>query len=295
MCTDSILKKSYNGLPRAWVVRRNPIKDIFLIDLHCHILPGLDDGADDWEESVEMARLAVDDGITGIVCTPHLSPAFPGNNREAILAAFEKLKDRLREEEIQLDIYPGSELAIDFNLPEKIESGELLTINDTRKVALIEMPGDVIPPSMDRFFWMLQVKGVTPVLAHPERNFLLMRYPSMLAKWIDAGVLVQITGASLRGHYGGPIRDFCIKMLRQNLVHFVATDSHGPERRRPRLSKAREIVESIAGHEAAKNIFDQYPRKIVSGDIPYVTSPLLQEDQKKAIPLIRRIFPFWKN
>ncbi len=261
-----------------------------MIDIHCHILPGLDDGAEDWSKSLEMAQIAAIDGISGIVCTPHFSHAFPGNNLTAILAAIEELRTRLRQTEIRLELYPGCELAIDSNLPEKIESGELLTINDNRRIALVEMPGEVIPPNLDRFFWMMLVRGITPVLAHPERNYPLIRNPSLLLKWIQTGVLVQITGASLRGHYGQEVRDFSVKLLQHRMVHFVASDSHGPDRRRPVLSKARAITETIIGPEEAHKIFHEYPLQLLQGEVPDVI-PAIPLERKT--PLIRRIFPFW--
>ena len=261
-----------------------------MIDIHCHILPGLDDGAEDWAHSIEMAQIAAIDGISGIVCTPHFSHAFPGNNLTTILAAIEELRARLRQTEIRLELYPGCELAIDSNLPEKIEAGELLTINDNRRVALIEMPAEVIPPNLDRFFWMMLTRGITPVLAHPERNYHLMKNPSVLLNWIQTGVLVQITGSSLRGHYGQEIRDFSAKLLQHRMVHCVASDSHGPDRRRPVLSKARAMTETIIGPEEAYKIFHEYPVQLLSGEVPDVMPPIPFEKKKS---LIRRIFPFW--
>ena len=260
-----------------------------MIDLHCHILPGLDDGAQDLAQSLEMARIAAADGICGIVCTPHSSTVFPVNHRTTILAAVEELKTRLREAEIRLELYPGCELSLQSNLLEKIESKELLTINDNRRIALIEMPADLIPPYLDKFFWMMRVKGIDTVLAHPERNFHLMKNPSVLLEWIQAGVMVQITAASLTGNYGHAIRDFSLKLLRHRMAHFVATDSHSPDRMAPMLSEVRALTEAIIGPEEAHRIFYEYAVQVLRGEVPDVMPPISFE--KKA-PLIRRIFPF---
>ena len=267
-----------------------PVKGLEVIDLHCHILPSLDDGAEDFEQSLQMARMAVLDGISGIVCTPHLSTSFPGNNRKVILAAVEALRSRLMDEGIELALYPGCELVIDSDLPEKIEAGEMLTLNDTGNSALIEMPVGMVPPHIVKFFWMMQLKGITPILAHPERNHQLLKTPSILLKWIEAGVLVQITGDSLRGHYGGKIRDFSLKLIKHGMVHFVGTDSHSPGRRRPVLSEARAIVESTIGAEEAQKIFDEYPAEVLDGKIPNAIPAIPFE--KKTCSFIRRIFPF---
>ncbi|HYA42901.1 MAG TPA: CpsB/CapC family capsule biosynthesis tyrosine phosphatase [Syntrophobacteraceae bacterium] len=263
-----------------------------MIDLHSHILPGLDDGAQDLEESLEMARMAVLDGISGIVCTPHMSPSFPGNDREVILAAVEALRAKFMEEGIGVELYPGCELAIDSDLPEKVQAGKLLTLNDRGNIVLIEMPPEIIPPHMSKFFWMMQVRGLSPILAHPERNYQLIRHPSTLLKWVEAGVLIQITGGSLKGHYGGRVRDFSLMLLKRRMVHFVGTDSHSPNMRRPVLSEVRGIVESIVGVQEARMIFDQHPAEVLDGKVPDVTPAVCAEKKKDS--LMRRIFPFWQ-
>jgi len=250
-----------------------------VIDLHCHILPGLDDGAESWEQSLQMARIAAEDGISGIVCTPHCSPGFPENKRASILASVKEFRTRLRREGIRIEVYPGSELAIHFALPEKIEAGEFLSINDNRTFALVEMPYEVIPPNLDKLFWMMQVKGVTPILAHPERNLLVLKRPLLLEKWIEAGVLVQITGSSLVGFFGSSIRDFSTELVRRRMVHFVATDSHSSGQRRPVLSKAREIVSSIVGPEEAREIFVEHPSRVLRGEFPAIREPLPPENR----------------
>ncbi len=259
-----------------------------MIDLHCHILPDLDDGAENWAQSLDMAKIAAGDGICGIVCTPHSSPVYPANRRAIILAAVEEFRIQLREAQIRLEIYPGCELSIQSNLLQRIKSGELLTINDNRKIALIEMPSDHVSPNLDKFFWRMRVEGIETVLAHPERNYHLMKNPSVLLGWIQAGAMVQITAASLIGYYGHAIRDFSLKLLRHRMVHFVATDSHSPGRREPVLSKARAITEAIIGPEQAHSIFCQYPVQILQGEVPDIMPAIPFE---KKTPLIRRIFP----
>jgi protein-tyrosine phosphatase len=262
-----------------------------LIDFHCHILPGLDDGPEDLQQSLEMARIAVLDGISGIVCTPHLSTSFPGNNRKVILAAVEALRSRLKDEEIELELYPGCEMAIDSDLPEEMAAGELLSLNDNGNAALIEMPVEmVLPDMMMKFFAIMQLKGITPILAHPERNHQLAKNPPILSEWIEAGVLVQITGDSLKGHYGGRIRDFSLKLLNQRMVHFVGTDSHNPHSRRPVLSEARAIVESALGAEEAQKIFYENPAAVLNGKIPNAM-PTIPFEKKPGFSF-RRIFHF---
>ncbi|MDA8307930.1 MAG: hypothetical protein M0Z81_14000 [Deltaproteobacteria bacterium] len=245
-----------------------------VIDFHCHILPDLDDGAPDWEHSVEMARIAVADGISGIVCTPHLSPVFPDNDRKAVMASVEQLRIRLRKAEIPLELYPGAELAIDSDLGEKIKSNEVMTINDNRNVALIEMPVETIPPNIERFFWSIQSTGIDIVLGHPERNPCLMKDPSILFRWIQRGVMVQVTASALAGKHGHQVRDFTVNLLKRRMIHLVASDSHGPTRRRPGLSAARAVVESVIGKEEAHKIFCENPQQLLLGTVPDFAPPL---------------------
>jgi protein-tyrosine phosphatase len=180
-------------------------------------------------------------------------------------------------------------LSLQTNLLERIESRDLLTINDNRQIALIEMPTDLITPNLDKFFWMMRVKGIDTVLAHPERNRDLMKNPSVLLEWIQAGVMVQITAASLTGYYGHAIRDFSLKLLRHRMAHFVATDSHSPGRMAPMLSKARALTEAIIGPEEAHRIFYEYAVQVLRGEVPDVMPAISFE---KKTPLIRRIFSF---
>lgn len=263
-----------------------------MIDLHCHILPGLDDGAQNWDESLEMAQTAVMDGISGIVCTPHYSPAFPGNSRIAVMALVEEFRLKLRQWGIRLELYPGCELAVESKLAEKIVSGELLTLNDNRKIALIEMPYQIVPPDLGGFFWMMQAKGISAVLAHPERNYSVIQNPSKLLEWIQGGILVQITAASLVGLFGREVRDFSRELLRRRMAHLVASDSHGHAGRRPVLSQARTVSESIIGPEETHRIFYEYPALILRGEVPDAAPP---DRIEKKTPLIRRIFSHFRN
>ncbi|MEN6440241.1 MAG: CpsB/CapC family capsule biosynthesis tyrosine phosphatase, partial [Syntrophobacter sp.] len=178
-----------------------------------------------------------------------------------------------------------------FSLPEMLESGELLTINNGGTFALVETPYEIIPPNLDRLFWMLQVKGITPILAHPERNVRLLRDPMLLHKWVEAGTLVQVTAGSIEGSFGGDIREFARDLLRRRMVHFVASDAHNAGRRCPALSEAREITASIIGPEEAKRIFTLHPSSIVRGELPEVDAPLPPETKKPS--LMERFFPFW--
>ena len=258
-----------------------------MIDFHSHILPHRDDGPQDWEDSLEMARIAVEDSITAMVCTPHFSHVYPENTRSVVMAAVDQFRARLKKAAIPLKVYPGSETTIDSELSEKIEADEVMTVNDNHGVALVEMPMDVIPPNIDRFFWKLQSAGVEIVLAHPERNLYVMKDPSLLLKWVQAGIMTQITASAISGRMGTRIGNFCISLLKRRMVHLVASDCHGSTRRRPVLSGARSVVESIVGKDEAHKIFYENPEELLLGNVPDFPSPI-QSPKKNAF--LRRIF-----
>lgn len=245
-----------------------------MIDLHNHILPGLDDGAVDLEESLEMARMAVEDGITGVVCTPHWSAGIYDNSRAEILNSLQLLKKKLHDSNIPLELYPGSELRLNGSLANKIQSRELLTINDRGVHALIELPEIFVAEHIDNFLWQLCSQGITPILAHPERNPWVQRQPQMISVWIQMGALVQVTGASLLGLFGKLTQDFTVQLVKHQMVHIVATDAHAMHQRVPRLARARQAIEELTGAAQAHLMTSETPRRIVAGASIEVHQPL---------------------
>lgn len=263
-----------------------------MFDLHNHMLPGLDDGAPDWEQSLNMARIATEDGIEGVVCTPHWVFGSFDNTRSLVMNTVDNLRHRLAEAEIPLEVYPGSELRLDFNLPQKIESRELLTLNDSGRYALIELPDDILPQNMSNFFWELQSQDITPIIAHPERNRRLLRHPTRLFKWVNMGVLTQLTASSILGRFGKEIRSFSILLLKHNMIHVLATDSHGPKARVPKLKEGLEAVEKIVGAEKAHKMVFDTPRRVIRGEDVIPQDPIPFKSRTNTGSPIRKFFSF---
>jgi protein-tyrosine phosphatase len=237
-----------------------------VLDLHNHILPGLDDGAADWRESLSMARLAAEDGIEGVVCTPHRVCGFFENGRTTILDAVQVLKDKLARDAIPLAVYPGCELRLHHDIPGKIVAREVLTLNDNGRYALIELPDEVLPRTLEHFFRQIQERDITPVISHPERNPALMREPMRLYKLVEMGSLLQVTSSSVLGGFGREVQRFAVELLEHRLVHVIATDSHGPRRRSPKLSECYAQVASLLGEETARRLFQENPGRIIHGE-----------------------------
>ncbi len=178
-----------------------------MFDLHAHILPEIDDGPKTWEESLEMARLAVADGLTAMVATPHLfqqREVYQGamNARERILAAVKQFREKLAEAGISLEIYPGCEAPLFLELPQLLAEGLVVTINDGRRYLFLELPDTVIPPATESFVFRLHSSGTTPIITHPERHVMLQEMLEKLVRLLNLGCLAQITAASLLGGFG---------------------------------------------------------------------------------------------
>ena len=236
-----------------------------MIDLHCHILPGLDDGAKDWDQSLAMAQMAVDDGITDMVCTPHWVPGKYENSRSEILPCLDCFRDSILAASIKLHLYPGAELRLDLTLPQRIKAGELLTINDGGKYVLIELPDESLPEHLDEFFWGMEMQGMKPIISHVERNAILRQHPNLLFQWVERGYLTQITAASLLDEFSEEIRQFSIQLIEHRLAHMLVSDAHGLKTRKPKLSEARKVIEGIAGAEVARLMTYETPKRVLEG------------------------------
>jgi protein-tyrosine phosphatase len=252
-----------------------------MIDMHSHILPGLDDGADDWEQSIAMARVAVDDGITEMVCTPHWVLGKYDNGKEAILERFAEFEARLAAENIPLKIHAGAELRIDASLPARLRSGELLTLNNGSGYVLLELPDEALPDNLAEFFWNLQINGFRPILSHVERNALLREHPQLLFTWVENGILAQVTAASLLEGFSEEIREFARFLVERRLVQMLVTDTHSLRLRKPQLSGACRVIEETVGAETAAKMVCETPRQILRGEPVPAIAPLPLEGPRK--------------
>lgn len=238
-----------------------------MVDIHCHLLPGVDDGSPDWDTTLAMAEMAAADGIAVIASSPHQLGGSPVLG-DTIRALVEQAQTRLNERGIPLRILPGADVRIEPELVAGIRSGRVVTVADRRKHVLLELPHEVYIP-LDRLLAQLESAGIVGILTHPERNQGIMRQPEVLAPLIRRGCLMQVTAGSLTGSFGPAIQRFTERLVEQRLVHFVSTDAHGTASRRPILSRALERVARIAGESEAIELCCRNPARVVTGeDIP---------------------------
>ncbi len=264
-----------------------------MFDLHNHCLPGLDDGACDWEESLAMARMAVKDGIEGVVCTPHWVRGAYENNRKITLRAVEAFREKLEAQQIPLKVYPGSEIRLEVDLHREIESREILTINDTMNVVLVELPTDFLPRNLEDIFWNLQVRGLRPVISHPERNMAFLKDPMRLFKLTEMGILTQVTGSSLLGSFGERVRRFTILLLEHRMAHIIATDAHGLDARSPRLADACKEAARIVGHDMASQMVGEIPWQLIQGEPLSTLDPVPLNTRASKPSLLKKTFSFF--
>lgn len=219
-----------------------------MIDIHTHILPGIDDGAKTEADSLEMARTAVTEGIHTIVATPHHKNGVFENTRENILTYTKILNELLKEEGIPLELIPGQETRIHGDMVEDVQKGEMLPINDTKYV-FVELPSRDIPRYTQQLLYDIQVSGYIPIIVHPERNDEVIDDPNKLYSLIQQGSLAQLTAGSIIGKFGKEVQKVSHQLIEANLVHFIASDAHNTTSRSFWMKDAFEMIKDMYGGE----------------------------------------------
>ena len=238
-----------------------------MIDLHSHILPGLDDGATDLEVAVAMARAFVADGVEVVACTPHILPGLYHNSGPQIRQAVARLQHVLDDKDIPLRLIPGADNHIIPDFVAGLRTGHLLTLGDTRYV-LVEPPHHVAPARLEELFFDIRVAGFVPILTHPERLTWIRSQYAMMARLAQSGVWMQITAGSLSGSFGREARYWAERLLEDGYTHILATDAHDLRRRPPDLSRGRDLAARRVGDAEAENLVSIRPAGIVSNHQP---------------------------
>lgn len=217
-----------------------------MIDLHCHILAGIDDGAKSVEDSLEMARAAVNEGIDTIIATPHHKNGRYENSKQLIIEKTAELNEVLKAENIPLTILPGQEPAIHGELLNGITLGDVSTLNNTQYI-FIELPAGHVPRYTDKLLYDLQMEGKIPVIVHPERNQEIIERPEILYQLIKNGALSQVTASSICGIFGKRIKSFSEQLIEANLTHFIASDAHNTNKRGFQMAHAYDHINTRYG------------------------------------------------
>ncbi|OGW30067.1 MAG: hypothetical protein A2X59_13155 [Nitrospirae bacterium GWC2_42_7] len=231
-----------------------------MIDIHCHILPAIDDGPADLETSLAMLRKAEEDGITHIVATPHYTHKEKPTIQD-IADRFEMVREKIEQSGISMTLLSGADIRLSYELLDGIEKKEIPMINNSRYF-LLELP-DLLPPNLDNFIFNVMVKGYVPVITHPERNYSLLTSPAKIEPLRDSGALIQLTAMSLTGDFGDRIKKFSYMLMKKGFVDFIATDAHNLSKRAPVLSRAFRETADQFGKEEADRIFLHNPLAVI--------------------------------
>ena len=254
-----------------------------MIDLHTHILPGVDDGADSEKEAMNIVRKAKKQGITKMVATPHYLDDTYQLSPTITKSKIKQLQQKVDQKNLGIEILPGAEVFITPDLGKKIKNNEIMTINDSHYL-LIEFPADHIPKYADEVFYDLKVLGYKPIICHPERNDSIISNPNQLYKWVKKGIYAQVNASSLVGVFGSKVKEIALALVKHNLVQFIASDVHSTDKRKQYLAKGLQIIEDI--NSAKKYMLKNAQKVIADKDIEILTpnkiTPVTLADRVKS-------------
>lgn len=269
-----------------------------MVDLHHHLLPGLDDGPPDLATTLKMARMAADDGITHVICTPHSNARyqFDPERNQGLLA---EVRQAIADAGIRLILGSGCDFHLSYdNVRDALQNPRRYTVNGGEYI-LVELPDYALPPTLEETFYSLRLSGMTPILTHPERNPSLQQDDSRLVQWLRDGMLTQVTASSVTGLMGRKAQKMVERMLADRWVHFVATDAHNIGSRPPKLREARDHIAARYGEPYAQRLCTENPQAVFDNrHLPRQEAPqkifeaheeeLLEEEKPRG--LLRRIF-----
>lgn len=244
--------------------------NINMIDLHCHILPNIDDGPMNEKSSLIMLNQAVEEGIDTIVVTPHRNSKYKATVEE-IRSKLDLLQRTISDNEIPIALLPGQEIRVYGDLLKDYLAGELYAINKSRYL-LVEFATSDVPYYAQRLFYDMQCEGLIPIIAHPERNNKIIRHPEILYRFIDEGALAQVTASSVTGNFGKKIQKFTFQLLEANLAHFISGDAHDVSYRDFRMKLAFKILGEKYGQNYIQYL-DDNSRSVLLNERINVGSP----------------------
>lgn len=255
-----------------------------MIDLHSHILPDVDDGARSLEDSLAMAELAVAEGITHILATPHHQNGKFMNYKKDIIEKVSILQKELDNRQIPLTVFPGQEVRLHGEILAGIQSDEILFVDEEERYVLVEFPTMSIPHYAESLFFQLMQEGIIPIIVHPERNQVIMDDPNVLLDFVEKGALAQVTASSYVGKFGKDIAKLSEQLIEANLVHILASDAHNTRGRAFLMKEAFEKLHSDFDEEKVSQ-FKNNAKHIVNGELFTAKSPTEIRKKRKLFGL----------
>lgn len=258
-----------------------------MIDLHCHILPGIDDGPPTLKEALKMAGIAASDGIEKAIATPHLFRGdFVYEDLSLIDTECQKLNRSIKESNIPLEVFPGAEVHISHNLINEIRKNRKHLVLNQSSYMFVEFPVNHVYSRIKRLFSDLKHEEIIPIITHPERNSVFIYNPNLLYELISAGALSQANSGSLNGVYGKDVEEAAFRFLELNLVHFIASDCHNTDTIPPILSEASlKVAESFGEEKAIALVRDNPQAVFYNKSLPFYPDPIKPKKARKTLKI----------
>lgn len=236
-----------------------------MVDLHCHLLPGIDDGSKSMEISLRLAREAVENGVTHALLTPHHMNGRYINHKQDVIKRTAEFRQQLKEHNIPLTVFPGQEVRINGQLIDALDKDDILFTDEDNRYLMLEFPDDDVPHYTNQMIFELQQRGITPIIVHPERNTKMMAHPELLYQLLQKGCLSQITASSYIGTFGKKVEDFSKKLIANGQGYLFASDAHDLPGRKYEMRQAFEKLSQEYGTKLAERYADN-ARAIINGE-----------------------------
>lgn len=233
-----------------------------LCDIHCHVIPGVDDGAADFEEALKMIKREYQEGVRMIIATPHFRTGMFETPRETVIRRFEQLRQRVREEKCGIELYLGCEFHSNMDMVKYLNQSYAYTLADSKYVLVEFSAGDEKRYIQERLYSVL-CNGYRPVIAHIERYSCVRKNMDFIEELIRMGAQVQVNAGSILGEMGFSVKRFTRKLLKQGFIHYIGSDAHNVTYRSSRMNEAYYYITKIAGERYAESVFYDNPQRII--------------------------------
>ena len=236
-----------------------------MVDLHCHLLPGVDDGSKNMEISLRLAKKATENGVTHALLTPHHMNGQYVNHKKDVIRLTKEFQQQLNNHNIPLTVFPGQEVRINGQLIDALDKDDILFADEGNRYLMLEFPDDDVPYYTTQMIFELQQRGIIPVIVHPERNTKIMKHPELLYELLEKGCLSQITASSYVGTFGKKVEDFSKRLIANGQGYIFASDAHDLPGRKYEMRQAFHKLNQEFGQELAEHYADN-SRAIINGE-----------------------------
>ena len=257
-----------------------------MIDLHCHLLPGIDDGSKDMETSLRLAKEAVKNGITHALLTPHHMNGVYTNHKRDVIRLTEKFQKEITDAGIELAVFPGQEVRINGNLLQSLDDDDILFADEGNKYLMLEFPDDDVPTYTNDMIYQLQMRGIVPIIVHPERNTKIMKHPELLFDLLAKGCISQITASSYVGRFGEKVETFTRQLIQAGQAYIFDSDTHDLSGRKYEMNEAFKKM-TVEFNKKLADEFKENAKFIINGDIvvPHTIQSAVGVSKKKKFGL----------